>query len=255
MPPPPRRAGPGEPPRRALPVPITATARTRRSPPPAARRGVEATALAAAGPDSLHRLLAGIRREPHSPTSRERLDEERIPSVASRQTAANSGPPRAERALGKPHDRPGAQRPRPENGRLGSRRQACQLRDALTAPGGGEDREGEAVQPGRQVVEEAQRLGIGPVDVVDGEGNGARRRRCCRAASRGRGAWRRRCRPPARAEGPGRGEQRLRPAGGTREQAVALGFRRPGDDGARAAAERSRRRSRARARWHVRAGS
>jgi hypothetical protein len=70
-------------------------------------------------------------------------------------------------ALAQRHGRVEAQRLRPQHRRLRTGRQPSQVGDCLTAAGGGEDHDGEAVQPGGQVVQEPQGLRIGPVKVVD----------------------------------------------------------------------------------------
>ena len=91
--------------------------------------------------------------------------------------------------------------------------------------------ERETVQARRQVVEESQRLGIGPVEVVDRQRDGAL---VGEVVEQPVEAVQHRERAIGRGQRPrvaGRGEQRLRERRGALEQAVALGARDLRDDG------------------------
>jgi hypothetical protein len=66
----------------------------------------------------------------------------------------------------------GAERARSQDGRLGTGRETGHVGDDVPRrPGRGEDDQRKTVEPGRQVVEELQRLGIGPLEVVDHHGH------------------------------------------------------------------------------------
>ena len=104
----------------------------------------------------------------------ERLEEER---VAPGRLAAGCGElgrhGHPQGLLAQPRRRPGAQRSRAEDGCLGAAGEPSQIsRDVLSAAGGNENGESEAVDPRGQVVEKSHRFGVGPVDVVDRKRNG-----------------------------------------------------------------------------------
>ena len=116
----------------------------------------------------------------------------------------------------------GAQRRRPEHRCLRAGRQPGQIGRPLPTARRCEDDETEAVQARRQVVEESERLGVGPLEIVDGEDD-----RCSvsqvveqpvEAVEHGEGAIRR----AGRQFDAARGEQRLRQGGGTVEHAFTL---------------------------------
>ncbi len=123
------------------------------------------------GADAPHALrAAGVRREAAiARLAEERLEEE---GVAARGLAARGGEGRcdvrAEPALAQGHGRLGAERARADDAGLGRGGQAGdRARVPLAGPGGGDDGDGDPVEAGGQVVEETQRLGVGPVEVVD----------------------------------------------------------------------------------------
>ena len=178
-----RRRGP-PPPRRA-PARRAASARLAPSPSTATARTSAVAAGGLPGEAQEHRLghrggPDALARDPRSPESVEKpcsrasrssaSRKNGLPPVASRQAAANSARHRrAEPALAQRRRRLGAQRPRPQHGRLRRRPPAGPAR-AWRPPRWrvrGEDGEREAVQARRQVVEESQRLRVGPVEVVD----------------------------------------------------------------------------------------
>ncbi len=175
--------------------------------------------------------LAGVRRQPLLPRlAQERLEEERVPAgglaAGRREVVGHRGaePLLAERRRGRD-----AQRRRAQHRGLGGRDQPGEVgREPLARARRREDGDRQALQARGQVGEEAQRLGVRPVQVVHREGHGSVGGQVVeqpveavqdgeRAVGRGR-----------RQRGGARGEERSRQGRGALEQALGVRGRRDG---------------------------
>ena len=187
------------------------------------------------GPDSSRALgPACVGGDPaliHLPQQRLEIERVAAGGLAARRGELGSHVG-ADAALAQRRRRPGAQRARPDDRGLGGGCQPGEIgRHLVAVAGGGKHRERETVQPWREVVDEAQRLGVGPMDVVDRQGNRAlvgdvvhqpvepveHRERAIGGGKRRRIA--------------GQREQRLRERRGAVEQPVPLLLRHPRDGG------------------------
>ena len=188
-------------------------------------------------------------------TASRRSDSSRngLPPVASRHAAENSAdtPSPSLRSHSR-RRRLGAERGRPQHLRLGRRRHAAHLGGvSLAGPRARQDRQCQPVQSRREEGEEAQRLGVRPVQVVDAQQDrrvlGDVVQQPVEGVQHGEGVV------GGGRSGAGGREQIARQPGGAGEDPRRAPRPRAALRGARAAGGRSRRRSRARGRWPGRA--